>query len=59
MHYMEGLCEKLTKQEKIAMKKEIIGGARAVAEASGGLLGINKISKEEKKILDTMETAFC
>jgi hypothetical protein len=57
-HYMEGLCEKLTETEKTAMKKEIIGGAKTVAEASGGLLGINKISPEEKTAFDKMEKAF-
>ncbi|MBN1128580.1 MAG: hypothetical protein JXA71_06315 [Chitinispirillaceae bacterium] len=59
IHYMEGLCDKLTKKEKEAMKKEVIGSARAVAEASGGVLGINKISRREKAVLDTMEKAFC
>jgi hypothetical protein len=59
IHYMEGLCEKLTKQEKEAMKKEIVGCARAVAEASGGVLGINKISRKEKSILNIMEDVFC
>lgn len=57
-HYMEGLCDNLNETEKAAMKKEIMGGAKTVAEASGGLLGINKISNEEKAVLDTMEKAF-
>ena len=57
-HYMEGLCEKLTEKEKAAMKKEMVGGAQAVAQASGGLLGINKISPEEKAVLAKMEKAF-
>jgi hypothetical protein len=58
IHYMEGLCEKLTAQEKTALKKEIVGGAQAVAEASGGLLGINKVSREEKAVIDKMEKIF-
>jgi hypothetical protein len=58
IHYMEGLCEQLTAAEKAAMKKEIVGGARAVAQASGGLLGINTISPEEKAVLSKMEKAF-
>jgi hypothetical protein len=57
-HYMEGLCEKLTEKEKESMKKEIMGGAQAVAQASGGLLGINTISSEEKAVLSKMEKAF-
>ena len=59
IHYMEGLCEKLTGEEKEAMKKEMLGSARAVAEASGGILGINKISREEKEALEKMEKVFC
>ncbi|MBN2035306.1 MAG: hypothetical protein JW768_01055 [Chitinispirillaceae bacterium] len=58
-HYIEGLCEKLTKQERESLKKEIIGCARAVAQASGGLLGINTISREEKAVLARMEKVFC
>ena len=58
VHYMEGLCEQLPAAEKAMMKKEIIGGAQAVAQASGGLLGINKISPEEKAVLTKMEKTF-
>jgi len=57
-HYLSGLCEKLTEKEKEAMKNEIMGGAQAVAQASGGLLGINTISSEEKAVLSKMEKAF-
>lgn len=59
IHYMEGLCEKLSGTEKTAMKKEIVGSALAVAEASGGMLGINKISREEKTVIEKMEKVFC
>jgi tellurite resistance protein len=58
VHYIEGLCEQLPAAEKETMKKEIMGGALAVAETSGGLLGINKISPEEKAVLTKMEKAF-
>jgi hypothetical protein len=57
-HYIAGLCDKLTEDEKAAMKKEIVGGALAVAQASGGVLGINKISPEEKAVVTKMEKAF-
>jgi hypothetical protein len=36
-----------------------MGRARAVAEASGGILGLgSKISKQEAQVLEDMERAF-
>ena len=57
-HYVRGLCEKLTEEEKSSLKKEIIGHAREVARASGGVLGLGAISEEEKAVLEKMEKAF-
>jgi hypothetical protein len=60
-HYIEGLCEQLTPQEKSGLQSEIMGHARAIAEASGGLLGTGiggKISKPEKEMLAKLEAAF-
>jgi hypothetical protein len=57
-HYLGGLVEKLTAPERDTLKSEILGHARRVAEASGGLLGIGKISRDEKKVLDEIEAAF-
>jgi hypothetical protein len=59
--YIKGLCENLTKVEIAALKSEILDHAKAVAEASGGLLGTgigDKISKPEKAMLATLEKAF-
>jgi hypothetical protein len=58
VHYIGGLCEKLTEKEKESLKKELLGQAQKVAEASGGLLGMGAISKEEKEVLKKMEWAF-
>jgi len=60
-HYIQGLCEQLTAAEKETLKTEIMGHAKAVAEASGGLLGLgigNKVSKTEQAMLDNLEKAF-
>jgi tellurite resistance protein len=57
-HYMQGLCEVLTAPQKAALKKDLIGHARQVAQASGGFLGINTISKSEQAILDRLNSVF-
>jgi hypothetical protein len=59
MHYIEGLCEKLTIPEKKGLKEELVGHSRAIATASGGFIGLgNKISKAEDGILKKLESAF-
>jgi hypothetical protein len=40
VHYIEGLCVTMSAQECHALKAELIGRARKVAEAAGGLLGV-------------------
>jgi hypothetical protein len=58
-HYIKGLCEKLTKHQRTALKKNFIGHARQVAETTGGFLGLgNKTSKQEKEMLEKLEAAF-
>jgi hypothetical protein len=59
IHYIQGLCEKLSSKEKGELRKELIENTRAVAMASGGFLGLgNKISKAESVILEKLENAF-
>jgi hypothetical protein len=59
IHYIEGLCEQLSDAEKIALKTDLVGHAKNIAEASGGILGLgNKISKEEAEMIAKMEKAF-
>jgi hypothetical protein len=58
-HYIKGLCEQLTPHQRNALKKDLIGHARQVAEATGGILGFgNKISGPEQKMLNELESAF-
>jgi hypothetical protein len=57
-HYMEGLCEQLSPAERDALKTEILAHADAVARASGGFLGIGKVSKAERDVLDRIAASF-
>ena len=58
MNYIKGLCEQMTKDQKKVFKEELVGSTKAVAQASGGFLGLNKISKEEDDVLKKLEGAF-
>ncbi|HEX2959965.1 MAG TPA: hypothetical protein VHO70_24225 [Chitinispirillaceae bacterium] len=58
VHYLKGLVERMSLEETAALKKTLISQAREVAEASGGFLGLNKISAEEEKMLKGLEKAF-
>jgi len=58
-HYIKGLCELLSESERAELKKDLLKRARAVAEASGGFLGITSgISASEKKVLENLESSF-
>lgn len=58
VHYIEGLCEQLSAEEKDSLKKELLENTRMVAEASGGILGMGKISRAETEMLRNLESAF-
>lgn len=57
--YVDTLSQTLDGPAKKALKEDLLGRARAVAEAAGGLLGFgNKVSKSEQAVLDELEQAF-
>ena len=57
--YVTSLLETLSTPEKQALKQDLLGRARAVAQAAGGFMGIgNKISKSELAVLEEMEGLF-
>ena len=59
IHYTRALCEQLKPAGREALKNDLLGRARAVAEATGGFLGLgNKISGEEEAMLRQLETAL-
>jgi hypothetical protein len=57
--YIVDLCAELGEAERAALQQEILGRARQVAEAAGGILGLgNKISEAEQRALDELQKAF-
>ncbi len=58
-NYVKALVEGMKPDDKTLLKSELLGKARAVAEASGGILGMgSKISKAESDALRKLEAAF-
>ncbi len=58
-NYVKALVEGMTAEDKALLKNELLGKARSVAEASGGILGMgSKISKSETDALKKLEVAF-
>jgi hypothetical protein len=57
--YIVDLCAELGEPERGALRQEILGRARQVAESAGGILGLgNKVSEAEQRALDELEKAF-
>lgn len=58
-NYVKALVEGMKAEDKALLKNELLGKARSVAEASGGILGMgSKISKSEADALKKLEAAF-
>ncbi len=53
--YARGIWEQLTEEERILMRVSIVGRAREIAEAAGGVLGVGSISPKEKALLEELE----
>jgi hypothetical protein len=57
--YIAAVTEHLSPEDRILMRDELVGRARAVAEASGGFLGLgHKVTKSEKTVLEKISKAF-
>jgi hypothetical protein len=57
--YVSEILPKLSEPARSALKDDLLGRARAVAEAAGGLLGLGKkVSKSEQAALSDLEEAF-
>ena len=59
INYIKGLCSQLSKDESNILGEGILGHLKDVAAASGGFLGIGKISVREQKTIEKLESAFC
>jgi hypothetical protein len=57
--YIATLSRTMNVQDKEALKQDLLGRARTVAEAAGGFLGLGKkISSAEQAVLTELEQAF-
>jgi len=57
--FIVGLCAELGASEREALKQQVLGRARSIAEATGGFLGLgNRVSTEEEIILAELAKAF-
>jgi hypothetical protein len=56
--YIAALIAELSADQRWALEERILGRARAVAQATGGFLGISSVSREEEAMLKELESAF-
>lgn len=57
--YVQALVKNLDPAERETLREDVIGRARAVAEAAGGFLGMrSRISQAERNMLERLEAAF-
>jgi tellurite resistance protein len=56
--YVAAIMEKMSDEAKAALRNSMITRATAVAKASGGILGIGKLSSDEKQVLGEIEQAL-
>lgn len=58
-HYIVDLCAELSATQREALAEEILGRARQVAEAAGGILGFGKrVSEAEQRAIEALQKAF-
>ncbi len=56
--YIKALAGQLNEEQNRLLKNQIVGFAKMVATAAGGLLGFGKVSSSEDKALQRIEAAF-
>jgi len=56
--YARDLANRLDAGERRITREDLLKRTRAVAQASGGLLGVGKISANEQKVLDAIAECF-
>lgn len=57
-HLVHGLCEHLNSKEVAQLRTTLVDRARSVAEASGGVLGLGKVSASEAAMIKKLEGVF-
>jgi hypothetical protein len=58
IHLVEGICESLGRDEVAALRTGLVERTRAVARASGGVLGVGSVSSAEAEMIKQLESAF-
>ena len=56
--YVQGLCEGLTAEERTQLREQLLHATKVTAQASGGFLGVGKISAAEQRVLDQLAASF-
>jgi hypothetical protein len=56
--YIKALTAQLNDEQNRLLRNQIIGFAKMVAAAAGGILGFGKVSASEEKVLHRIEGAF-
>ncbi|MCH2183751.1 MAG: hypothetical protein MK108_17270 [Mariniblastus sp.] len=57
-HYIAALRQTVDGVSLTHLKTSVMKRAREVADSAGGILGIGRVSEQEKNVLDEMEAAF-
>ena len=52
------LASRVTPEWRVVFARELLARAQAVADASGGFLALDKTSSVERRVLDTLRSAF-
>lgn len=58
IHMVEGLCEHMSPAEVEALRAGLVERAQGIASASGGILGMGKVSGAEADMIRQIESAF-
>jgi hypothetical protein len=56
--YIKALTAQLNDEQNRLLRNQILGFAKMVASAAGGILGFGKVSASEEKVLQRIEGAF-
>lgn len=56
--YIKALSSQLNDEQNKLLKNQILGFAKLVATAAGGILGFGKVSSKEEAVLTRIEAAF-
>ncbi len=54
-HYIAAITKNMSSDSRTTLRNDILERAKAVANASGGILGFGKVSHEEKKVIADLE----